>query len=34
MKRPSSVGGGKFEFDPFDLDRKINKREKYFEKDA
>lgn len=32
MKKLSNVGGGEFEFDPFGLDKKINKREKYFEK--
>jgi len=32
MKKLSNIGGGEFEFDPFGLDKKINKREKYFEK--
>lgn len=32
MKKLSNMGGGEFEFDPFSLDRKVNKREKYFEK--
>ncbi len=32
MKRLSNIGGGEFEFDPFGLDKKVNKREKYFEK--
>lgn len=31
MKKLSNMGGGEFEFDPFGLDKKINKREKYFE---
>lgn len=31
MKKLSNIGGGEFEFDPFGLDKKINKREKYFE---
>lgn len=32
MKKLSNMGRGEFEFDPFGLDKKINKREKYFEK--
>ncbi|WP_346888321.1 hypothetical protein [Clostridium sp. UBA1056] len=32
MKKLSNMGGGEFEFNPLGLDKKINKREKYFEK--
>ncbi|WP_346936867.1 hypothetical protein [Clostridium sp.] len=32
MKRLSDINGGKFEFDPLGLDKKINRRDNYFEK--